>query len=69
VHGLKNWEDFELRAHDFTQTNNDSIWMDKFDSVDENISSKRVTNCTEIEHNDIGCEFHIKAQCTLSIIM
>ncbi len=69
VHGLENWEDLELHAHDFTQINNDNIWMDKFDSVDENVFSKLVTNCTQIEHYDIGCEFHIKTQCTLSIIM
>jgi len=69
VHGLENWEEFELRAHDLTQINNDSIWMDKFDSVDENVSSKLVTNCTEIEHYNIGCEFHIKAPCTLSIFL
>ncbi len=68
VHGLENWEDLELCAHDLAQLNNDNIWMDKFDSVDEKISSKPVINCTEIEHYDIGCEFHIKAQCTLSII-
>jgi hypothetical protein len=43
--------------------------MDKFDSVDEKISSKPITNCTKIEHYDIGCEFHVKAQCTLSIIL
>jgi hypothetical protein len=43
--------------------------MDKFDSVDEKESSKLVTNCREIEHYNIGCEFHIKAQCRLSIIL
>jgi len=69
VHGLKNWEEFELRAHKLTQINNDSIWMDKFDSVDENVSSKPVINSTKIEHYDIGCEFHIKAPCTLSILI
>jgi len=69
VHGLENWEDLELHAHELTQINNDSIWMDKFDNVDENVSSKHVINCTKIEHYDIECEFHIKAQCTLSIIM
>ncbi len=68
MHGLENWEDLELRAHDLTQVNNDTIWMDKFDDVDEKISSKPITNCTKIEHYDIGCEFHIKTQCTLSII-
>ncbi len=26
-------------------------------------------NCIEIEHYDIGCEFHVKAQCTLLIIL
>jgi len=46
VHGLGNWEDLELRAHILTQINNDSIWMDKFDNVDENVSSKPITNCT-----------------------
>jgi hypothetical protein len=68
VHGLENWEDLELRAHDLTQINNDSIWMDKFDNVDENISSKPITNCTKIEHYDIGGEFHVKTQCKLLII-
>jgi len=59
----------ELHAHDLTKINNDSIWMDKFDSVGENVSSKPITNCRKIEHYDIGCEFHIKAPCTLSILM
>jgi hypothetical protein len=68
VHGLENWEDLELCAHDLAQINNDSIWMDKFDNVDEKLSSKPVTNCIEIERYDIGCEFHVKAQCTLLII-
>jgi len=68
VHGLENWEDLELCAHDLAQINNDSIWMDKFDNVDEIFFSKHVINCTKIEHYDIGCEFHIKIQCTLSII-
>jgi hypothetical protein len=35
VHGLENWEDLELHAHEFTQINNDNIWMNKFDSVNE----------------------------------
>jgi len=69
VHGLENREDLKLRAHDLVEINNDSFWMDKFDSVDEKLSSKLVINCTEIEHYDIGCEFHVKAQCTLSIIL
>jgi len=43
--------------------------MDKFNSVDENVSSKPVINSIEIEHYDIGCEFHIKTPCTLSILM
>jgi hypothetical protein len=42
--------------------------MDKFDNVDEIFFSKHVINCTKIEHYDIGCEFHLKIQCTLSII-
>ncbi len=46
VHGLEIWEDLELCAHDLTQRNNDGIWMDKFDSVDEKVSSKLVNNCT-----------------------
>jgi hypothetical protein len=46
VHGLENWEDLELCAHDFEQINNDNIWMDKLDSVDEKVSSKPITNCT-----------------------
>ncbi len=69
VHGLENWENLELHAHDLTQINNDSIWMDKFDSVNEKNSSKPLINCIEIEHYDIGFEFHVKAQCTLSIIL
>jgi hypothetical protein len=68
VHGLKYWEDLELHAHDLAQRNNDIIWRDKFDSVDKTNYSKLVTNCIEIEHYDIGCEFHVKAQCTLLII-
>jgi hypothetical protein len=35
VHGLENWEDLELHAHDLAQINNDNIWMDKFDSAYE----------------------------------
>ncbi len=46
VHGLENWEDLELHSHDLTQINNDSIWMDEFDSVDEKVSS--ITNCTKV---------------------
>jgi hypothetical protein len=69
VYGSENWEDLELHAYDLAQINNDNIWMDKFDSVDEFFSSKPITNCIEIEHYDIGCEFHIKTQCTLSIIL
>jgi hypothetical protein len=46
VHVLENWEDLELRVHDFAQINNDSNWMDKLDSVDEKVSSKPITNCT-----------------------
>jgi hypothetical protein len=69
VHGLENREDLELRAHDLAEINNDSFLMDKFDSVDEKVSSKLVINCTKIEHYDIGCEFHGKAQCTPSIIL
>jgi hypothetical protein len=42
--------------------------MDKFDSVDEKISSKPIINCTKIEHYNIGCEFHVKTQCILLII-
>ncbi len=68
MHGLEKWEDFELCAHDLAQINNDSIWMDKFDNVDEKVSSELVINCTKIEHYSIGCEFNIKTQCTLSII-
>jgi hypothetical protein len=60
VHGLENQEDLELHAHDLVEINNDSFWMDKFDSVDEKVSSKLIINCTEIEHYDIGCEFHVK---------
>ncbi len=60
VHGLENWEDLELHAHDLTQINNDSIWMDKFDNVGEKISSKLIINCTKIEHYNVGCEFHVK---------
>ncbi len=37
--------------------------MDKFDNVENFISSNPITNCTVIEHHDIGCEFHIKPQC------
>jgi hypothetical protein len=43
--------------------------MDKFDNVDEKVSSTPILNCTWVEHYDIGCEFHVKAQCTLSIIL
>jgi len=35
VHGLENWEDLELHAHELAQINNDNIWMNKFYSVDE----------------------------------
>jgi len=56
-------------VHMTSQINNDSIWMDKFDSVDGKVFSKPVINCTKIEHYDIGCEFHVKTQCTLSIIL
>jgi len=59
VHGLENWEDFELCAHDLAQINNDSIWMDKFDNVDEKISSKLIINCIKIECYNIGCELHV----------
>ncbi len=69
MHGLGKWEDLELHAHDLAQINNDTIWMDKFDNVDEKVSSKLVINCIEIEHYNIGCEFHIKAQCRLLIIL
>ncbi len=69
MHGLEDWEEFELRVHDLTQINNDNIWMDKFGNVDEIFSSKPITNCTKIEHYNIGCEFHVKVQCTLSIIL
>ncbi len=48
MHGLENWEDLELCSHDLTQINNDSIWMDEFDSVDEKVSSKPITNCTKV---------------------
>ncbi len=58
MHGLENWEDLELHAHDLAQINNDSIWMDKFDCVDEKVSSKPINNCTKIELYNIGCEFH-----------
>ncbi len=60
MYGLENWEDLELCAYDLTQINNDNIWMDKFDNVDEIFSSKPIINCTRIEHYDIGCEFHVK---------
>jgi hypothetical protein len=41
--------------------------MDKFDNVEEIISSNPITNCIVIEHYDIGCKFHIKFQCSLSL--
>jgi hypothetical protein len=37
--------------------------MDKFDNVEEIISSNPITNCIGIEHYDIVCEFCIKPQC------
>jgi hypothetical protein len=67
MQGLQNWVDFELRAHKLAQINNKSIWMDKFDNVENFISSNPITNCTVIEHYDIGCKFHIKPQCYLSL--
>jgi hypothetical protein len=69
VHGLEDWEDLELRLQDLAQINNDNIWMDKFGNVDEKISSKPIINCTKFEYNNIGCEFHVKVQCTLLIIL
>ncbi len=46
VHGLENWEDLELHAHDLAKKNNDGIWMDKFNSVDE----KSLPNPSTITH-------------------
>jgi hypothetical protein len=48
--------------------NNANIWMDKFDNVEQIISSNPIINYTRIEHYDIGCKFCIKPQCSLSTI-
>jgi hypothetical protein len=63
MQGLQNWDDFELCAHELTQINNKNIWMDKFDNVEEIISSNPITNYIRIKHYDIGCNFRIKLQC------
>jgi hypothetical protein len=61
--GLQNWDDLELHAHELAQINNKNILLDKFDNVEEIISSNPITNCTGIEHYNIRCEFRIKPQC------
>jgi hypothetical protein len=64
LQGLQNCDDLELHAHELTQINNKLIWMDKFDNVEEIINSLNpITNCTGIEHYNIGCESCIKIQC------
>jgi len=50
--GLQNWDDFDLCAHELTQINNKNIWMDKFDNVEEIISSNPM-----IKHYDIDVTF------------
>ncbi len=42
--------------------------MDKFDNVENFISSNPITNYIGIKHCDIACEFCIKPQCFLSTI-
>jgi hypothetical protein len=68
MQGLQNWDDLELCAHELAEINNKSSWMDKFDNVEEIISSNPITDYIGIKHYDIRCKFCIKPQCFLSTI-
>ncbi len=57
MQGLQNWDDFELCAHELTQINNTNIWMDKFDNVEEIISSNPSPTILELNITILDATF------------